>query len=238
MVSMTARILIVDDDDAWRLSLTDALRREGFEVAGAATGPDALREMAMRPVDLLILDVQLPRRDGYDVCREVRAQPRYVPILMISGVKKEVADREFGLQIGADRYFEKPAEPREIIAQVRALLRMATALRSDGHWQGQMIVDDHLQIDFERNVVIADGQVAVLSPQEFALLGFLVRRAGAPCTRDDLIENVWGVIGKEGVSDAAINTMIARLRQKLEPDPHRPIYILTVHKWGYKFRDL
>ncbi len=234
---MYARILIVDDQEPWRLSLSETLQREGFEVVGVATGAEALAAIQTSAFDLVILDVQLPGQDGYDVCREIRKRPQHIPIIMISGVKKEMVHRVVGLEVGADHYFEKPTEPHEIVAQVRALLRMTAALRSTSEDNNWLVVDSYLRINFKRSLVSADGKLVDLSPQEYQLLAYLIQHAGAPCTRNDLIDNVWGVANAEGVSDSAINTMINRLRQKIEPDPRNPVYILTAHRWGYKFRD-
>jgi two-component system response regulator RegX3 len=235
---MSARILIIDDDDPWRLSLMDTLQREGFEVVAVPTATEALSIVQSTIFDLLILDVRLPDKDGYDVCLEIRKRPVYVPIIMVSGVKKELVDREIGLRLGADYYFEKPTDPREIVAQVRALLRMTSALKTTSESDGWLEVDQQLRINFRRRQVMLGEKLVELSPQEFELLGYLVKHAGTPCTRDDIVDNVWGAASGEEVSDAAINTMIARLRQKIEPDPHTPRYILTVHRWGYKFRSL
>ena len=235
---MNAHILIVDDDDAWRTSLSGSLKLEGFEVATAATGDQATTQIQATPFDLCILDVQLPDGEGYDLCLEIRKRRDYVPIIMISGVKRELMDREVGLRLGADRYFEKPAEPREIVAQVRALLRMKNALRVSEEIDGWLDIDSDLRINFSRRLVAHKGELVEVSPQEFKLLAYLVRNAGLPCTRNDLMDNVWGAFTTEEVSDAAINTMVARLRQKIEPDPRNPCYILTVHRWGYKFREL
>jgi len=235
---MSARILVIDDEEPWRLSLADTLQREGFEVVGVSTAAEALSIVQSANFDLLVLDVRLPDKDGYDVCLEIRKRPAYVPIIMISGVKKELVDREIGLRLGADYYFEKPTDPREIVAQVRALLRMTSALKSSGESDGWLEVDEQLRINFRRRLVTLADKIVELSPQEFELLGYLVKHAGTPCTREDIVDNVWGAASAEEVSDAAINTMIARLRQKIEPDPHTPRYILTVHRWGYKFRAL
>lgn len=235
---MNAHILVVDDDDAWRASLSDTLKLEGFIVTGAATGTQALSVLPTASFDLFILDVQLPDRDGYDICLEIRKRRDYAPIIMISGIKKELMDREIGLRLGADRYFEKPTEPREIVAQVRALLRMKSALRGSEEIDSWLEIDQQLRVNFSRRLVSFNGKLVEVSPQEFKLLAYLIRHAGLPCTRNDLMDNVWGAYTTEEVSDAAVNTMIARLRQKIEPDPRNPRYILTVHRWGYKFKDL
>jgi two-component system response regulator RegX3 len=115
---------------------------------------------------------------------------------------------------------------------------MTSALKSSGETDGWLEVDQQLRINFRRRLVMSGEKIIELSPQEFELLSYLVKHAGAPCTREDIVDNVWGAGNVEEVSDAAINTMIARLRQKIEPDPHTPRYILTVHRWGYKFRAL
>jgi len=234
---MSARILVIDDDADWRTLLGGALQQEDFQVTEASTGSEALALIHSACFDLVILDVQLPDCEGYEVCLEIRKQNYYVPIIMISGFKKELIDREVGLRVGADYFFQKPTTPREIVAQVRALLRMASAMKKNeaDDW---LEVDPYLRLHLKRRLVTAGSKMVELTAQEFDLLAYLVQRAGEPCKRDDLIDGIWGAGSAQGVSDGALNTTIARLREKIEPDPSNPRYILTVHRRGYRFRDL
>jgi DNA-binding response OmpR family regulator len=235
---MNPRVLIVDDDERWRISLSDTLQREDFEVVGASTGSEAVQLVHSNRFDLVILDVQLKGMDGidgYDVCLEIRKRHDYIPIIMISGVKKEVIDRLLGLRMGADRYFEKPTEPEEIVAQVRALLRLTQAVKSSRASSGWLQIDDYLRLNLEMRAVMAGGQSIDLTPKEFDLLRYLVEHAGASCSRADIIDHVWKDDNPEGVSNNAIDTMINRLRQKIEPES-KPHYILTIHGLGYRFR--
>jgi len=234
---MSARILVIDDDFDWRTLLGGTLKQEGFEVSEAAMGSQALTLIQAAHFDLVILDVQLPDGEGYEVCLEIRKRDCYIPIIMISGFKKEAVDRELGLRMGADHYFQKPVSTREITAQVRALLRMASAMKKNAS-DDWLEVDPYLRLHIKHRQVTAAGKVIDLAPQEFDLLVYLVQHAGEPCARDDLIESVWGGASAQGVSDEALNTTIARLRAKIEPDPGTPRYILTVQRRGYRFRDL
>lgn len=236
---MSVRILVIDDDVEWRNLLSGELQKEGFEVTKACTGAQALACLQAAHFNLMILDVQLPDREGYEICLEVRKREAYVPIIMISGIKKELVDREVGLRIGADYYFQKPVSTREIVAQIRALLRMTTALKKNENEPEEWLeVDPGLRVHIKRRLVTADCKLVDLTPQEFDLLVYLLQHAGESCTRDDLIVGIWGAASAKGVSDEALNTTIARLRAKIEPDPSNPRYILTVHRRGYRFRDL
>src|SRR5690349_1658974 len=142
---MSARILVIDDDLDWLNLLSGELQKEGFEVTKASMGTQALACIQTAHFDLMILDVQLPDCEGYEICSEVRKRDEYMPIIMISGIKKELVDREVGLRIGADYYFQKPASTREIVAQVRALLRMTSALDKNKVKKNE--VDDWLEVD-------------------------------------------------------------------------------------------
>jgi DNA-binding response OmpR family regulator len=237
---MEARLLIVDDEDRLRASLEEYFVREGFDVALAENGARALRMLDEVQPDLVILDVQLPHKDGLEVCQAIRHRlGPYIGVIMISGVKKEMVDRVVGLEVGADVYLTKPFETRELLAQVRALLRRITAQTAGGSAAGWFVVDDHLRIHFDRRQVEAAGQEVYLTPLEFDLLRYLAERPGVPCARADLIDAVWGYDEAAlETSDAAVNTCIAKLRAKIEPDASNPRYILSLHGVGYRFRAL
>ena len=237
---MEAKLLIVDDEDHLRVSLQEYFNREGFDVALAENGTQALHMLDETHPDLVILDVQLPHKDGLEVCQAIRNQlGPSTGIIMISGVKKEMVDRVVGLEVGADVYLTKPFETRELLAQVRALLRRIKAQTAEGMAAGWFAVDDYLRIHFDRRQVEVAGQDVHLTPLEFGLLKHLAEEPGVPCARADLIDAVWGY-DEAGwdVSDAAVNTCVAKLRAKIEPDVSNPRYILSVHGIGYRFKAL
>jgi DNA-binding response OmpR family regulator len=231
------RLLIVDDEPNVRASLQEYFEREGFRVSVAADGPSAIRLFDHLSPDLAILDVQLlphPTVGGLELCRELRARfGQAVGIIMISGVRREEVDQIVGYELGADYYLLKPVSNRLLLAQVKALLRMVEARQSAAEGGGWYKVDDHLHIHLGRRLVEAGGQGVTLTEQEFAVLAYLAKHYGEPVTRTDLIEAVWQY--DEGVSDAAVNTCIARLRKKIEPDPAHPRYIHTHYDLGYRF---
>jgi DNA-binding response OmpR family regulator len=235
-----ATLLIAEDEALLRSSLREYFEREGFRVKVAEDGVTALSMLSQVDPDLIILDVQLPRMDGLEVCREVRRQMGTgAGIIMISGIRREMVDRVVGLEMGADVYMTKPFETRELLAQVRALLRRMQARKARGEAAGWLVVDDHLRIHFDQRQVEASGQDIHLTRLEFDLLKHLAQRPGHPCARADLIDAVWGY-DEAGwdVSDAAVNTCVAKLRAKIEPDPANPRYVLSVHGVGYRFRPL
>jgi len=234
---MKAKLLIVDDNEAVRTSLQDYFSREGFAVTVAEDGAQALAALAQARPDLVILDVQFPDadQDGLDICRSIRQQVgQTVGIIMISGVKMEMLDQVVGLEVGSDVYMLKSFETPVLLAQVRATLRMVKARSTHGEASGWLVVDEYLRIHLEQRRVIAGGREVDLTRQEFAVLSHLIRHPETCCSRADVIEAVWGC--EEGVSDAALNSCIARLRSKIEPDPAHPRYIVSVHGVGYRFK--
>lgn len=234
---MTANLLIVDDNEGVRTSIKDYFSREGFAVTVAEDGAAALAALTQTHPDLVILDVQLsdPNLGGLDVCRKIRQQLEHtVGIIMISGIKREMLDRVVGLEVGADVYMLKPFETCELLAQARALLRSVMARTASGEASGWLVVDERLRLHFEQRQVEADGREVHLTPQEFELLRYLVQHRDSCCARDDLKDAAWGY--EDGVSDAALNTCIARLRVKIEPNPANPCYIESLHGVGYRFK--
>ncbi|MBI4670270.1 MAG: response regulator transcription factor [Chloroflexi bacterium] len=235
---MKAKLLIVEDETSLRASLQEYFEREGFDVTTAEDGARALAALNQVNPDLIILDVQLPHLDGLEVCRTVRQRVgSAVGIVMISGIKKETLDRVVGLELGADVYLTKPFETRELLAQVRALLRRIQAQQARGDAAGWFVVDDYLRIHFDRRLVERGGREVHLTRLEFELLKYLAQRPGAACARADLLDAVWEYdeAGLD-VSDAAVNTCVAKLRAKIEPDPGNPRYIQSVHGVGYRFK--
>jgi DNA-binding response OmpR family regulator len=235
---LEANLLIVEDEARLRLSLQEYFEREGFKVKVAEDGSKALEILEIFNSELVILDVQLPNIDGLEVCRSIRKKVgNAVGIIMISGIKKEMVDQIVGLELGADVYLTKPFETRVLLAQVRALLRRINTRREQGALGGWLMVDDEFRIHFDRRLVEAGGSEVHLTQLEFDLLKYLAQRPGIPCGRSDLIDAVWGYDAGWDISDGAVNTCIAKLRAKIEPDPANPRYIQSVHGIGYRFMD-
>ena len=238
VIHMEGKILIVEDESRLRSSLVEYFTREGFEALPAVDGAQALSLVGREQPDVVILDVQLPSVDGLEVCRLIREQYKNrVGIIMISGTKKELVDRVVGLELGADVYLLKPFETRELLAQVRSLLRRIKAKSEYGDIRDWHVVDEYLRIDFNTRRVEAGGKKVYLTQLEFDLLKYLVEHAGTPCGRSDLVDAVWGYEAGGDINDGAVNTCISKLRKKIEPDSANPRYIQSVHGIGYRFTD-
>jgi two-component system alkaline phosphatase synthesis response regulator PhoP len=233
-------ILVVDDEPALRDAVAYSLRRDGYEVVVAQDGPAAIAAARLHRPDLILLDIMLPGMDGFEVCREIRAEST-VPIVMLSA-RGETVDRVIGLEIGADDYLTKPFAMRELLARVRANLRRTRmALESVSAQapppetsKGPMqIVAGDLAIDWSRRRAMLGGQEIVLKPKEFDLLYYLARFPGLVLSRDALLREVWGY--DYPVDTRTVDVHIRWLRQKLEPDPANPKRIETVRGYGYRF---
>ncbi len=223
------RILVVEDEPSLALTVSDRLLSEGYEVETAADGDRGLARVLEGGFDLVLLDVMLPGKNGFDVCRDLRQRRIDVPVLMLTA-RGEVFDRVVGLKLGADDYVVKPFEMVELLARIEALLRRARTPISaaSGHY-----VFGEIQIDFQRSEVQSGGVPIPLSALEFKLLAYLIERRGQVIGRDQLLDEVWGYD-----SDAFTRTVdvhVASLRQKTEMNPSRPQFILTVRGRGYKF---
>jgi DNA-binding response OmpR family regulator len=225
-------ILLVDDEDSIQKLLTYPLERDGYRVVQARDGEEALRKFGDEPVDLVVLDLMLPRLDGLEVCKRLRAQST-VPIIMLTARDDEL-DKVLGLELGADDYITKPFSIREFRSRVRALLRRATAPRHDPR-EGDVIDLDGLQIDLTRRTVEVRGLPVQLTYVEFELLRTLASHQGRVYTREMLLQSLWG--GSEYREPRTIDVHVRHLREKLEEDPREPAYIFTVRGVGYRFRD-
>jgi two-component system response regulator RegX3 len=225
------RILVVEDEEAWSEPLSFMLRREGFEVAVAATGPQALVEFDHNGADLVLLDLMLPQMPGVEVCHELRAR-RDVPIIMVSARDSEV-DKVVGLEIGADDYVTKPCSMRELLARIRAVLRRRT-----GHGSVEpspVLAVGPVRMEVDRHLVTVRGAEVGLTLKEFDLLEVLLRNTGRVLTRRQLVDRVWGP--RQAAGDArTLDVHIKRLRTKIEADPAAPRHITTVRGIGYKFQ--
>jgi len=224
------RILVVEDEESYRDPLAYLLRKEGFEVSVAATGPDAIEEYDRGGADLVLLDLMLPGMSGTEVCRQLRVRGT-VPVIMLTAKDGEI-DKIVGLELGADDYVTKPYSSRELLARIRAVLRRRgeSAPLDDG-----VIEVGGLRLDPERHVVEVDGVVTAFPLKEFELLEVLLRNAGRVLTRGQLIDRVWG---SDYVGDTkTLDVHVKRLRAKIETDPANPVRLLTVRGLGYKVAD-
>ena len=227
------RVLLVEDEEGLVLTLTDRLRSEGFEVVSATDGKAGFEAAQSRELDLLILDVMLPNKNGYDICRDLRQKGISTPILMLTA-KGETIDKVLGLKLGADDYLTKPFEMIELLARVEALLRRSPAQQTNENGNGlNSFRFGRVSVDFKRAEVIKNDLPVELSAMEFKLLQFLIENRGNVHSRDHLLDAVWGYDAMP--STRTVDVHIAWLRQKLEENPRHPVFIQTVHGMGYKF---
>jgi two-component system, OmpR family, response regulator RegX3 len=227
------KVLVVEDESALAESIAYNLRREGFAVAIAADGDDALRRFRADSPAIVILDLMLPKLSGLDVCRAIRSESA-APIVILTAKDSE-ADKVAGLELGADDYVTKPFSMRELVSRVRAHLRRADMGQSPARPPEGKLTGGPVEMDPERHEVVVRGSSVQLTPKEFELLGVLLGRKGRLLTRQFLIEEIWGP-GYFG-DTKTLDVHIKRLRQKVEEVPHRPQHILTVRGLGYKFAD-
>jgi DNA-binding response OmpR family regulator len=230
-MSDSLTILLVDDEDAIQKMLSFPLRRDGYEVIEARDGEAALTRFSEEKVDLVVLDLALPKLDGLEVCRRLRAQSA-VPIIMLTARDEEI-DKVIGLEIGADDYITKPFSIREFRSRVRALLRRASVTGATE--PGEEIVAGPLRLDRARRRVEIGGRSPELTYVEFELTRVLAGTPGRVFSRQDLLEAVWG--GSEYRDPRTIDVHIRHLREKLERDPSKPELVLTVRGVGYRFRE-
>jgi len=229
-MSADTTILVVEDEDSFVEALTLGLQREGFRVAVARDGVEALEQFDAVDPDLVLLDVMLPRISGIDVCRQLRARSK-VPIIMVTAKGSEI-DTVVGLEVGADDYVVKPYRLRELVARMRAVLRRAPQEGNGSPSLNAVEVGD-VRLDHERHEVIIRGEQVSLPLKEFELLALLLDNAGRVLTRDTLIDRVWG---SDYVGDTkTLDVHIKRLRSKVEPDPSSPTRIVTIRGLGYKY---
>ncbi len=227
---MNSRVLLVEDEEALRLFVGDSLRNEGYAVEYACDGHEGLEKASDLPVDLIILDIMLPRKNGFEVCKAIRASGRVAPILMLTA-RSHIEDTVYGLKIGADDYVTKPFTMGELMARVGALLRRAPVNSGS---QPNVHEFGSVRVDLRGTEVTREGRVVNLSAREFQLLRFLIEHRGETLSRDVLLRDVWGYSAK--IYTRTVDVRIANLRQQLEDDPKEPKFILTVQGLGYKFR--
>jgi len=221
-----ARILVVEDEPDIAMLLEDDLAAEGHKVEVVADGEAAVKRGKEPGWDLIVLDVILPRRDGFDVCRDLRRARVRTPIIILTA-KTQEAEKILGLELGADDYVTKPFSPRELRARIKAVLRRFGAATEDVHRIG------NVEIDFARGELRRDGKPEEVTPLELKLLAAFLRHCGRVLSRDQLIEEAWG----QGthITDRAVDAHIVNLRRKVEPDPAKPRYLVSVRGLGYRF---
>ncbi len=219
------RVLLIEDEPALARGLSDTLRANGFDVTVAADGARGLDAALRGAADLILLDVMLPRINGYEICREVRAQGLEVPILMLTA-KGQEQDVILGLNLGADDYITKPFRTGELIARARAFLRRRGPAKTSFRF-------GDCDVDLTAHKVTRGGAAIDLTAREFALLAYFGTRPGCALSRDVILNAVWG--NAVFVTPRSIDRCVTTLRAKVEPDPHRPIYIQTIRDIGYRF---
>ena len=226
---MSLRILLVEDEPGLVLTVSDLLTTEGYEVESAADGEMGLAMATEGKFDLVILDIMLPRKTGFEVCRELRQRGVDVAILVLTA-KTQVVDRVVGLKLGADDYLTKPFDPAELLARVEALLRR---VQKENRIPVQSFHFSDVEIDFEKAELLKRGIPVTLASKELQLLRYLVDNRGRVVPREELLQNVWEY--STDVSSRTIDVHVAWLRQKLEDNPQNPKHIHTIRGKGYRF---
>ena len=226
---MSSRLLLVEDEPGLVVTVSDLLQAEGYEVQTASNGETGLARALNEQFDLIILDVMLPKKDGFQVCREIRQHGHDVAILMLTA-KTQVVDRVVGLKLGADDYLAKPFDPAELLARIEALLRRASKAKRT---PVRTFEFGNVHVDFESGEVKKGGATVNLAGKELQLLRYLVDQRGNVVPREELLQNVWEY--QSDVSSRTIDVHIAWLRQKLEDYPQSPKFIHTIRGKGYRF---
>lgn len=225
---MNPKLLLVEDEPSLAIVLSDRLEREGYSVSSVYDGNSAVTSALRTHYDVVVLDVMVPEKNGFEVCRELRAQGSNVPILMLTA-RSEVRDRVTGLKSGADDYLAKPFDTGELLARIEALLRRAKGVGSPNsvHEFGSV------RVNTRSREVLRRGQPVSLSAKEYQLLCYLLDRPGVIVSRDQLLEEVWGY--RAATNTRTVDVHLGQLRSKLEEDPKQPRHLLTVHGSGYRF---
>ena len=226
---MTIRILVVEDEPKMRRVLCDFLASEGYATTEAADGELGLRKAIEESPDLILLDIMLPKKSGYDLCRELRAKGHHTPIIMLTA-RGEETDKVLGLELGADDYVTKPVGMTELNARIRAVLRRVNGARQDGEIERYTLGE--VELDFKLFEARRKRKVSMLSTMEVALLRHLIRHRGEVVSREQLLNDIWGY--DSFPSTRTIDMHIVNLRKKIERNPARPQHLLTVHGTGYR----
>ena len=225
---MRRSILFVEDETAFAVAIIDRLQSEGYEVEWVQTGTAGYEMALARPFDLIVLDIMLPGKNGFDICRDLRRDGVNAPVLMLTA-RGEVVDRVVGLKLGADDYVQKNCEPMELMARIEALLRRSGGVAAVSNACAEF---GDVRVDFRKHEITRAGKRVTLSRAEFRLLEYLVERRGAVVTREELLENVWGLDGD--TLSRTVDVHIAGLRKKIEANSRYPRFLLTVKGTGYR----
>jgi DNA-binding response OmpR family regulator len=220
------RILVVEDEPGIAFGLELDLKAEGYEVEMAGDGQSALERVRQQEFDLMLLDIMLPRKDGFEVCRELRRAGVGLPIILLTA-KTQESDKVLGLECGADDYITKPFSPRELRARIKAVLRRTAKAAGDVYRFGDV------EVNFARGELRRAGAAVEITPLEFKLLGVFIRHRGRVLNREQLLDGAWG--RGVHVTDRVVDNHIVNLRKKIEPEPGRPRYLVSVRGLGYRF---
>jgi two-component system alkaline phosphatase synthesis response regulator PhoP len=223
------RLLLVEDEPGLQLALTDRLTAEGYRVDGAGDGDLAVTRATSEAFDVIVLDVMLPGRDGFEVLRAIRQRGVTTPVLMLTA-RGQIVDKVVGLKMGADDYLTKPFEAAELVARLEAIRRRVAPAPGPGVTRFEF---GDVAVDTRKAEVVRSGKAVDLSAKEFQLLRYFLEHRGATLSREELLHEVWGY--QNTPSTRTVDVHVAWLRQKLEPNPKLPQYIVTVHGLGYKF---
>ena len=229
-MSESFRILLVEDEPGLQLTLSDRLRREGYMVDTAGDGLSGLEQAASGHFDLVLLDVMLPKKNGFDVLRDLRQRGVETPVIMLTA-RGQVVDTVVGLKLGADDYLAKPFEMMELLARIEARLRRRATVTTPAAGEGYQFGD--VRIDYRSAEVFRGAETIDLSAREYQLLRYLIEHRGEIISRDQLLNEVWGYNAMP--STRTVDVHVAWLRQKIEPNPRHPQFLLTVHGLGYRF---
>ena len=223
------KILIIEDDLAFRQTLVAALEAENYEVFSASDGEIGYELAKKKNIDLILLDLKLPKMDGFEVCKNLRLEGIRTPIIFLTGEKKEEIDKVLGLELGGDDYMTKPFGTRELMARIKAVLRRTLLQRSEIH---EFTFGD-VTIDFKKQVVFKGKSELPLTAKEMGLLKLLISHEGEVVTREVILNEVWGY--DKYPTTRTVDTFIHNLRKKIEDNPSQPIHLLTIPWSGYKF---
>jgi two-component system alkaline phosphatase synthesis response regulator PhoP len=226
---MSSRILLVEDEPGLVLTVSDLLAAEGYEVESAVDGESGLLRASGKNFDVIILDVMLPKKNGFEVCRDLRQRGVDTPILMLTA-KTQVKDRVTGLKLGADDYLAKPFDPAELLARLEALLRR---VQKENRIPLKTFQFGDVEVDFERARLLRSGQPVNMAGKELQLLQYLIHHRGRVVPREEILQNVWEYSSE--VTSRTIDVHVVWLRQKLESNPQQPKHIHTIRGKGYRF---
>lgn len=231
---MNESILIVEDEEALQMTLGDRLRSEGYVVDFATDGDQGMEKATQLPFDLIILDIMLPRRSGFEICTDIRRAGLATPILLLTA-RGQTADKLVGFKLGADDYVTKPFDTLELVARIEALLRRSPGKAAAAQPGGSAVYQfGGITLDIRGTQVTRDGEQIYLTAREFQLLRYFVEHRGTTVSRDELLRQVWG--HEAGTFTRTVDVHVASLRQKLERIPKKPELIITIPGLGYKFQ--